>query len=679
MESSPAKRQRTHQQGLAAEVRALLDEGLFDSAATLAAFLLSSTHTTGASPSPLASQLSAPSTPSRKGENALSTSFPDLSQSHEGGATSTLASASSASAAAADDTENYALLGEALLGCGAARRALAAFLQALERTQLRPYDAAPTGGEKVRIKLKLSIAECFHRLEDDAQCIKAIEAVAARGRPPRWQLRLAQLYERTDRHTLAVTSYQVGSITHVASVNHLLALLLLSNTHSCSSPFLTLPFQAVVRARPMCVEAAQALVRLGVDAGTLRGMYAYKEHGFISTLLEAQAAATAYDYKRAVDTYTSLLSSSSSDAASASASASGETAARAPRSPSFAGCVPLLVAMARAQLQISDGGVAARTLERARRSDPLAVEGTGTLAWIYRHRGRGKALSELCAALLRAAPRRCETWIAAAWFADYGGNAEKATQCIDRALALKPRDAEALLARGALALAAGRADAAVAAFSRAYSVDKHDLRVFRGLVDAHLSVRAPLPQFKQALGTAKEALVLMPQNPRSLTLVGVVLAHSSEGRAKATRAFKRALTIDPFCSEAVAAMTNLLCGETRYADAIKLLTDFIDAGGGADDGDARGGSNGRDAAAATNDASDTYSVDAMHVTLGNVLVLSGDRPRALYHFHTAGGRGFAPALTALEQLEVREVESGDDDAEEGDYEEGDGEYEEEAY
>jgi hypothetical protein len=74
---------------------------------------------------------------------------------------------------------------------------------------------------------------------------------------------------------------------------------------------------------------------------------------------------------------------------------------------------------------------------------------------------------------------------------------------------------------------------ALQCFRRAYALDKRDLGVFQGLVDAHLVAS----RFKDALFAAKEALQRAPRNPKALTLVGAVLGHSVEGREKARAAF----------------------------------------------------------------------------------------------------------------------------------------------
>lgn len=75
----------------------------------------------------------------------------------------------------------------------------------------------------------------------------------------------------------------------------------------------------------------------------------------------------------------------------------------------------------------------------------------------------------------------------------------------------------------------------------------------------------------QALLTAKEALHLMRRNPKALSLVGLVLSHSPEGKEKALKAFTKALAIDPSCSDAVTALAKMYCGTT----AVRSCNRFI--------------------------------------------------------------------------------------------------------
>ena len=43
-------------------------------------------------------------------------------------------------------------------------------------------------------------------------------------------------------------------------------------------------------------------------------------------------------------------------------------------------------------------------------------------------------------------------------------------------------------------------------------------------------IRWRISRYKEALTAAKEALMLMPRNPKALTLVGMVLSQTPEGQ-----------------------------------------------------------------------------------------------------------------------------------------------------
>ncbi len=217
------------------------------------------------------------------------------------------------------------------------------------------------------------------------------------------------------------------------------------------------------------------------------------------------------------------------------------------------------------------------------------------------------------------------------------------------------------LGPAALSVAPGVAhphERALQCFRCAYALDKRDLGVFQGLVDAHLVAS----RFKDALFAAKEALQRAPRNPKALTLVGAVLGHSVEGREKARAAFVKvlgacarkrvvvksgrfyflsfflaltrrrwtlvlnrhvchgtavpprcirtrfcslqALSIDPNCLDAVFALTKLETTEKKYEAAVALLSRHVAQ----------------------------HNRDSIHTKLANIYVLMGDSASASQHF-----------------------------------------------
>jgi cytochrome c-type biogenesis protein CcmH/NrfG len=79
-----------------------------------------------------------------------------------------------------------------------------------------------------------------------------------------------------------------------------------------------------------------------------------------------------------------------------------------------------------------------------------------------------------------------------------------------------------------------------------------------------------LSRVKEALAVAKEAIQLMPKNPKMLTLVGVVLSHTPNGREKAKKAFENALAIDPYCTEAAIALVSTNIAKKEWKSSIQM-------------------------------------------------------------------------------------------------------------
>ena len=122
--------------------------------------------------------------------------------------------------------------------------------------------------------------------------------------------------------------------------------------------------------------------------------------------------------------------------------------------------------------------------------------------------------------------------VTAALYADMTDDKTKALKYLEKAIYLQKNHTMAYIVKGLVYLSMNQAEDAIKAYRRANKLDPRVLATYQGLVKSYLSARNPQPQFKQALVTAKEALILMPQNPKALTLVGTVLANSNEGKIK---------------------------------------------------------------------------------------------------------------------------------------------------
>ena len=106
---------------------------------------------------------------------------------------------------------------------------------------------------------------------------------------------------------------------------------------------------------------------------------------------------------------------------------------------------------------------------------------------------------------------------------------------------------------------------AIAAGYRAVAIGGKNIRSLEDLVDALLA----MSKSAEALRVAKEALQLMPKNPRAVVLVGRVFAAKSNTRNKAVRAFSKAVKMDPSnASAAVLLADNIIaqCEDGLQAD-----------------------------------------------------------------------------------------------------------------
>merc|ERR1711957_869188 len=165
---------------------------------------------------------------------------------------------------------------------------------------------------------------------------------------------------------------------------------------------------------------------------------------------------------------------------------------------------------------------------------------------------------------------------------------------------------------------------------------------------------------REAMYTAKEALVAHPHNPRVLTLVGLALAGAAEGsnnrssskrgggveggsttRKKAKRALQKALSIDPDAARPLLALVNVHCAEHEYVEAADLVRSSLEGtasssfrGYSAVYG-ASGSGGGGGKTKITEMGSDIAERDLLLAKLADILALNGNYSEALSCYHKA--------------------------------------------
>jgi anaphase-promoting complex subunit 7 len=170
-------------------------------------------------------------------------------------------------------------------------------------------------------------------------------------------------------------------------------------------------------------------------------------------------------------------------------------------------------------------------------------------------------------------------------------------------------------------LAENRADHACVAFFRANEISR-DIASYEGLVEAYLAAE----KYREAICTAKEAISLARGNPRAVALVGWAFAQASdagsqgmvvEGRDKAKRALRTALTLDPSAIRPLFALVDIYAQERDFETCTTLL---------------RRGMEGTTESYSTGTQNQQ---DLLQAKLGEIYTLSANYQQAMACFHTA--------------------------------------------
>eukprot|EP00467_Chlorarachnion_reptans_P001433 CAMPEP_0114534172 /NCGR_PEP_ID=MMETSP0109-20121206/27696_1 /TAXON_ID=29199 /ORGANISM="Chlorarachnion reptans, Strain CCCM449" /LENGTH=545 /DNA_ID=CAMNT_0001717563 /DNA_START=69 /DNA_END=1706 /DNA_ORIENTATION=+ len=468
------------------------------------------------------------------------------------------------SAAPADEANDWGLFGDAAFGLENYAQARGFYEKGLAALK-----AANSRDHKARYPLVLRQADCALKLKDSESALELLKSVPFEHRPLRHS-------ERWGKRKYAALAYQE----------------VLERT----------------KGRRIVLEASQALARLGgvshgrsgapIGAGTAAAAAAAAQtrFPFLQKLMTGHGFIAKYKLGLATTSFNQLL---------------GE----------FPNNLHLLLREATLQFDIGKLDESLELFRKARSLYPSSPDGADTHAMILRIRERNTELSKLMHELVRIAPDRPEPWIVVAldFSTDSKASPKKALEHLGRVLHLYPGHTGALLAKGFLHLRHNDGKRAAAAYTRVRnslggwgggleggSIGCPHLPrfcVFQGLVEAYLQMH----EVKRALSIAKEALELMPHNPKSLTLIGIVLSQSPEMKEKACKAFRKALSIDPTCLDAVEALSRFYEMEKKYEKIVDLLKAQLRL----------------------------RRRDYLHIRLGDAYKLSGNFDLALEQYHAA--------------------------------------------
>ncbi|KAJ3210278.1 hypothetical protein HDU67_005436 [Dinochytrium kinnereticum] len=203
---------------------------------------------------------------------------------------------------------------------------------------------------------------------------------------------------------------------------------------------------------------------------------------------------------------------------------------------------------------------------KIRRLDPEAVETMDTFAEALKEQRKVSELRLLSEDLMRVASEHPEPWLAHSYYWELKDDNERALFFADKAISIKKSHAACYRTKGRILLKLGHYGDSALSFRQSHRFSKN-LGTFRGLMESYIGMGRP----KEALEVAREeAAECMPENPRALTLIGIVLSHLPDQKLNASIALDRALEKDPHCADAVLALVSLLNGEQKWKESIHM-------------------------------------------------------------------------------------------------------------
>ena len=162
------------------------------------------------------------------------------------------------------------------------------------------------------------------------------------------------------------------------------------------------------------------------------------------------------------------------------------------------------------------------------------------------------------------------SWLTVALYFDYKGDVDKALAFIERAIKADPRYALAYRVKGSVLLNNNQPDVAAIAYFQANNIDR-DIQSYNGMIQSNLL----LGKNRDAIHTARDALVAMPKSSTAHVIMGDILARSPEGHAEACSAYMRAIKLNPMNKIAINNLVNILIAQNKYNDAYQILVSSL--------------------------------------------------------------------------------------------------------
>lgn len=337
-------------------------------------------------------------------------------------------------------------------------------------------------------ELRYLLHECLAAQRQHQQAVCVLEAVPARHRSPRINMALGRLYERLGTERSAVAAYK-----------------------------------EVLRQCPLAVDAARALLALGVRGTEVGALMVHAGADWVPVWLRVQAQ----------------LSSGEFDSCASSVRAVEVS------SPLYASR-GLHVLAGTALYCAGDSAGALLALQRAHAQEPHAAGGTDLLAALYFEQERRDELARLAqlatpACAVMGSHATPQPWLVLGYHAAATRHHLRALYFAHRAMSLSPRCVEALLLKALLMHRLKQSEQAAVHYREAMQLAPTRFEPLRGLVHCYVH----MGRHKEAAALANGALKTPAgQTARTLTLCARVLSHEPMYAARVRPMLERALTLN---------------------------------------------------------------------------------------------------------------------------------------
>ncbi|KAJ3276579.1 Anaphase-promoting complex subunit 7 [Terramyces sp. JEL0728] len=161
---------------------------------------------------------------------------------------------------------------------------------------------------------------------------------------------------------------------------------------------------------------------------------------------------------------------------------------------------------------------------------------------------------------------RPEVWITRAINLFAKEQHENALDLVEKAITIAPRHMLGHVVKGKILTETGKIGEAAQSYRNAYRLER-DLSNYEGLIKSYTK----LGKLLEATSTAKEALALLPNSPRAVTLAGLVMAENPSLHNKAKEYLEKAIKMNSKLNDPLFGLADLYFKQNHVQKAIDLL------------------------------------------------------------------------------------------------------------